>query len=82
MAIRYRITSGCESCGACLPVCPLGAITEEPYAINEYVCNGCGDCADACPYEAIESYEWVAPVMPICLLPMTMTMTLKISEEV
>lgn len=59
---RYRIkTDDCVECAACIEVCPLAAISADPYAINPELCNGCGDCAEVCPTEAIEAYEWMPP---------------------
>jgi len=38
-------------CGACVPECPLGAITlsRARPSIDSDVCNGCGLCVPACP---------------------------------
>ncbi|MGD8369256.1 MAG: FAD-dependent oxidoreductase, partial [Desulfobacterales bacterium] len=46
----------CTGCGACLAVCPYGAITlhdeRRTAEINPALCKGCGACAAACPSEA------------------------------
>lgn len=38
-------------CGACVPVCPISAITKdrERPVIDAEICNGCGLCREACP---------------------------------
>lgn len=39
----------CVGCGACIEVCPTGAITPEtPAAIQEELCLRCGACVKAC----------------------------------
>jgi ferredoxin len=44
----------CLSCGACIEVCPQGAIKlEDKAVINERKCIGCGYCMARCPAEAI-----------------------------
>ena len=42
----------CVSCGACVRVCPLGAITIYrglTAVVDERKCVGCGICAKECP---------------------------------
>lgn len=45
----------CNGCGACLPYCPLGAISMSGMDawIDPEVCNGCGQCMSVCPRNAI-----------------------------
>jgi len=48
----------CSGCGACVKVCPSGAIKGEPrspHYIDNAVCTRCGACVEACPdkYNAI-----------------------------
>jgi heterodisulfide reductase subunit A len=45
-------TQSCAACGACVAVCPFGAIEidEEEHAavVNEALCKGCGACSATC----------------------------------
>lgn len=51
----FRINDACSACGACLPACPFGAITEgNPYVIDPSRCDECGSCYAVCPSSAIE----------------------------
>ena len=46
----------CISCGACVGVCPVGALEldeEGKSESNEEICIGCGACIGTCPVEAI-----------------------------
>ena len=51
----------CTGCGACLDVCPVGAISIENQVaqIDEGLCTSCGACGDACPQGAIYEYAEV-----------------------
>lgn len=52
--MAYVITDSCVACGTCLPVCPVGAISEgDIYHIDSDTCIDCGSCAEVCPSEAI-----------------------------
>ncbi|MGD2103922.1 MAG: 4Fe-4S binding protein [Anaerolineae bacterium] len=46
----------CTACGACIDVCPVGAITleESSARLAQEACTGCGVCLDACPEDAIQ----------------------------
>jgi NAD-dependent dihydropyrimidine dehydrogenase PreA subunit len=46
----------CTGCGACVEVCPAGAITlvDGKARVDEELCTGCGACVDACPEGAIQ----------------------------
>ncbi|MGE5529401.1 MAG: DUF362 domain-containing protein [Patescibacteria group bacterium] len=50
----YKISDECLNCGACLPKCPAGAISEgaDKYVIDPSKCTDCGNCAEVCPTEA------------------------------
>ena len=50
----------CVSCGCCVKVCPIGAISIYcgVYAVvDKNKCVGCGKCAKACPASVIEIRE-------------------------
>lgn len=50
------IADNCVACGACVDVCPQGAITVVDVAvIDETACVDCGACVDECPSNAIEN---------------------------
>ncbi len=46
----------CTDCGACVEVCPVGAIAlvDGKARVDEELCTGCGACVDACPEGAIQ----------------------------
>jgi len=48
----------CTSCGACVTVCPAGALSQEPGTLivrfNNARCVACGLCIKACPPRAME----------------------------
>jgi len=52
----FVITDLCNGCKACVPVCPVNAITMEgdKARINPFQCTGCGACIPVCPQEAID----------------------------
>jgi ferredoxin len=57
--MAYIISDLCTTCGACVEVCPVDAISEgDPkYIIDPNTCIDCGACADECPVEAISPDE-------------------------
>ncbi|MGB9676474.1 MAG: 4Fe-4S binding protein [Candidatus Bathyarchaeales archaeon] len=52
----YVITDLCNGCQACVPICPVNAITmvEGKAKIDPFQCIGCGACIPVCPQEAID----------------------------
>jgi NAD-dependent dihydropyrimidine dehydrogenase PreA subunit len=46
----------CRGCGACVDVCPVGAMTlvEGKAHVDEETCTRCEACVDACPEGAIQ----------------------------
>ena len=53
--MAYVITDACLSCGSCVDICPVNAISEgeTQYQIDAEACLSCGACAGECPTEAI-----------------------------
>ena len=51
-------TENCAACGACVAVCPFGAIELDEIkrvaVVNEALCKGCGACAATCRSGAID----------------------------
>ncbi|MBN1977222.1 MAG: 4Fe-4S binding protein [Anaerolineae bacterium] len=49
-------TTRCTGCGACVGVCPVGAIAlaDGKARVDEEACTGCETCIDTCPEGAIQ----------------------------
>ncbi len=52
--MAYLINDDCISCGACVPECPVSAISEgdDKMVIDDSICVDCGACANVCPVDA------------------------------
>ena len=52
----FVISDLCNGCQACVPVCPVNAISmqEGKARIDPFQCTGCGACVPVCPVEAID----------------------------
>jgi NAD-dependent dihydropyrimidine dehydrogenase PreA subunit len=46
----------CTGCGACVEICPVGAmgLVDGKASMDEEMCTGCQACVDACPEGAIQ----------------------------
>ena len=46
----------CTGCGACVEVCPVGAIAlvDGKARVDDELCTGCAACVDACPEGVIQ----------------------------
>lgn len=55
----------CISCGRCINVCPVNAISfkEKKAYIDHNICIGCGECITICPVKAIAP-NWDTEVVP------------------
>jgi heterodisulfide reductase subunit A len=52
----FVISDLCNGCQACVPVCPVNAISmqEGKARIDPFQCTGCGACVPVCPVDAID----------------------------
>lgn len=52
--MAYVINDDCINCGACVPGCPVNAISEgeDKMVIDADLCVDCGACAGVCPVGA------------------------------
>lgn len=52
--MAIKVTEQCIGCGACVDVCPFGAIImEDGKAVITEACTACGACIEVCPVSAI-----------------------------
>lgn len=60
MALKQQIGLDiCIECGACVPECPVAAISADPpFIIDPEVCTNCLVCPSVCPVEAITEYDY------------------------
>jgi NAD-dependent dihydropyrimidine dehydrogenase PreA subunit len=56
----------CDGCGACLEVCPHGALflIEGKAVVDEVLCQECEVCMSACPLDAILVVEQMPAAQP------------------
>lgn len=52
--------SRCLGCGACVAVCPSGALADGPGGLDRSRCARCGLCAQGCGAEALRLVGWRA----------------------
>jgi ferredoxin len=54
-SMAYMISKACTKCGACLPECPTGSITDgkSQYYIDSDSCADHAACVNVCPVNAI-----------------------------
>lgn len=53
--VGCEITSGCSTCGRCLPACPTGAIKDQGQVFcDPGECTMCMVCADNCPVDTVK----------------------------
>jgi len=65
MAAIWLDVTRCTGCGACVEVCPTGALTlvEGKARLDDALCRGCEVCIQACPAGALQ------PVLEIEAVP-------------
>ncbi|MBN2299387.1 MAG: 4Fe-4S binding protein [Deltaproteobacteria bacterium] len=77
--MSFQITDACTGCGACMKICPTGAISGEKkkkHVIAEDLCIECGACGRICPKEAVldqlgnrctpvKRSQWKKPVLDL-----------------
>jgi len=59
--VKFKVNkSKCAGCGACLKICPYGAITinkDNKAVIDQKKCQKCGKCKEICPFDTIIEEE-------------------------
>ena len=55
--MAHVISDACTSCGSCVEVCPVEAISagDGKHVIDADACVDCGACVGECPVEAISA---------------------------
>lgn len=64
--MSYTITEKCNGCGACVRLCPAGAISGEKkkaHGIDANLCIECGACGRVCPQAALLDDKGVSCTM-------------------
>ena len=75
--MSFSIINSCTGCGACIKLCPAGAISgtkKEQHLINAVLCIECGACGRICPASAVldnqgitvqkmKKSEWPKPII-------------------
>ena len=68
MAAVWLDVARCTGCGACVEVCPTGALTlvEGRACLDDALCRGCEACIQACPVGALQAVLEIeaVPVAP------------------
>lgn len=64
MAAVWLDVTRCTGCGACVAVCPTGALTlvADRASLDTALCRGCEVCVQACPVGALRPVVEMTPV--------------------
>ena len=71
--LDFDLLKDCYGCGACVNVCPRGAVHMTQAADGSYIpeidearCIGCGKCAKECPRAVISIHDRLNPIVVKC----------------